>query len=144
MSGAMREKTQADFDMDRFIDMFDEAMTSSDPRVIETLRKLMMIVALTRPEDRSHSIDRRTGPLRQMYDDVKVAHRRISDLEDTVKMVMNNQEEIKYKDWPNTQAKYKMMAAAQMAQEIDQDVLNQIKSRAKGLNVIPPAGKLHK
>jgi len=50
MSGAVREPDQADFDLDRFIDMFDEAMMSSDPRVIETLRKLMMIVVLTRPE----------------------------------------------------------------------------------------------
>ena len=47
---AAREKDQADFDLERFVDMFDTAMTSNDPRVVETLRKLMMIVALTRPE----------------------------------------------------------------------------------------------
>jgi len=46
---AAREKDQADFDLERFVDMFDTAMTSNDPRVVETLRKLMMIVALTRP-----------------------------------------------------------------------------------------------
>ena len=90
MSGAMRVKAQADFDMERFVDLFDEAMTSSDPRVIETLRKLMMIVALTRPEDRSHIIDRRTGPLRQMYEDVRSCHRRISDLEDEFTMSKNH------------------------------------------------------
>ena len=41
MSEAMRDKAQADFDIDRFVDLFDKAMTSSDPRVIETLRKLI-------------------------------------------------------------------------------------------------------
>ena len=37
----MRDKAQADFDIDRFVDLFDKAMTSSDPRVIETLHKLI-------------------------------------------------------------------------------------------------------
>ena len=50
---AARELDQSDFDLDRFVDMFDEALTSTDPRVVETLRKLMMIVALTRPESSS-------------------------------------------------------------------------------------------
>ena len=48
--GAARDPDQADFDLERFINMFDEAMTSKDPRVMETLRSLMMIVTLTRPE----------------------------------------------------------------------------------------------
>jgi hypothetical protein len=63
--GAAREPDQADFDLDRFVDMFDEAMTSKDPRVVETLRKLLMIVALTRPETyEDHG--RRSGPLRRL------------------------------------------------------------------------------
>lgn len=131
MSGAMRVNAQADFDMERFVDLFDEAMTSSDPRVIETLRKLMMIVALTRPEDRSHSIDRRTGPLRQMYEDVRSCHRRISDLEETVKTFMHN--ETQKASWYSQEEKYKMALEAQMAQQIDQDVLNQLKAKARGL-----------
>jgi hypothetical protein len=84
MSGAMREKSQDDFDLERFVDMFDEAMTSNDPRVIETLRRLMMIVVMTRPEDKDHFVERKTGPLRQMYDDVRGCHRRISDIEDAL------------------------------------------------------------
>ena len=46
---AAREKDQADFDLERFIDMFDEAVNSRDPRVVNALRSLMMIVTLTRP-----------------------------------------------------------------------------------------------
>ena len=41
--GAARESDQADFDLERFIDLFDDAMTSKDPRVVETLRNLLML-----------------------------------------------------------------------------------------------------
>ena len=67
--GAAREKDQADFDLERFIDMFDTAMTSDDPRVVETLRKLMMIVALTAPETRKEH-HRNSGPLRRLFEDM--------------------------------------------------------------------------
>ena len=129
MSGAAREAGQADFDLERFINMFDEAMTSKDPRVIETLRSLLMIVTLTRPEDHNHGIDRRTGPLRQMYDDVRQAHRRISDLEDMFKMMTRQISEVGAegaRSWPEREELYKMKAAAQMAQQIDHDVLRQL------------------
>ena len=33
MTGASREKDQADFDLESFIDLFDEALTSDDPSV---------------------------------------------------------------------------------------------------------------
>ena len=35
--GAAREKDQADFDLEQFIDLFDEALTSNDPRVKQAL-----------------------------------------------------------------------------------------------------------
>ena len=137
MSGEMREKDQADFDMDRFIDMFDEALTSRDPRVIETLRSLLMITTLTRPEPYSGpAIDRQHGPLRRLAEDVRQAHRRISDLEDMVRMVMRERSEAQNAKWPREEAameKYSMVAAAQVAQQIDQDVINQMKARARGL-----------
>jgi len=66
---ASREKIQADFDLERFIDMFDEAMTSKDERVINALRQLMMMVILTKPE--SNEPITRYGPLRQMHEDMK-------------------------------------------------------------------------
>ena len=78
---ASREKDSADFDLDRFINMFDEALTSQDPRVIDALRGLLMIVALTRPEART-SIER--GPLRRLVDDVTNLNRRLGAVENRV------------------------------------------------------------
>jgi hypothetical protein len=78
---ASREKNSADFDLDRFIRMFDEALTSEDPRVIDALRGLLMIVALTRPEART-STER--GPLRRLVNDVTNLNRRLGAVENRV------------------------------------------------------------
>lgn len=105
MSGAAREKDQGDFDLEHFVDMFDEAMTSEDPRVIETLRRLMMIVVMTRPEDKDHFVERKTGPLRQMYDDVRSCHRRISDIEDTLHSMSRQMQASNNREYQIEQAK---------------------------------------
>ena len=82
---ASREKDSADFDLDRFIRMFDEALTSEDPRVIDALRGLLMIVTLTRPEARTNSMsDRNSGPLRKLVDDVTNLNRRLDAVENRV------------------------------------------------------------
>ena len=78
---ALRETDSADFDLDRFIRMFDEALTSEDPRVIDALRGLLMIVALTRPEAKT-AIER--GPLRRLVDDVTNLNRRLGAVENRV------------------------------------------------------------
>ena len=78
---ASRETDSADFDLDRFIRMFDEALTSEDPRVIDALRGLLMIVALTRPEART-AVER--GPLRRLVDDVTNLNRRLGAVENRV------------------------------------------------------------
>jgi hypothetical protein len=83
--GAGREKVQADFDLERFIDMFDEALTSNDERVINALRSLMMMVVLTKPESRYEGHDRNSGPLRQLYDDLYHLNRRMYSIEENVK-----------------------------------------------------------
>ena len=80
---AARDPDQSDFDLERFINMFDEALTSRDPRVIDALRGLMMMVTLTRSETRDVMQDRRTGPLRRLVEDVNDLHRRIAHLENT-------------------------------------------------------------
>ena len=86
MTGAAREKDQADFDLERVIDMFDEAMTSRDPRVIDALRSLMMIVTLTRSETYSNPIeDKNRGPLRRLFEDMHHINRRLSDVEHKVR-----------------------------------------------------------
>ena len=84
--GAAREKDQADFDLDRFIDMFDQAMVSRDPRVVDALRSLMMMVILTRPEvDATLAVDRQRGPLRRMYEDLGHMNSRIARIEEEIR-----------------------------------------------------------
>jgi hypothetical protein len=75
-----REKGQADFDLERFIDMFDEALTSKDERVVNALRSLMMMVILTKPETRDRLGD--VGPLRQIYEDMHNLNRRVNSMEE--------------------------------------------------------------
>ena len=81
---ASREKDSADFDLDRFINRFDEALTSEDPRVIDALRGLLMIVALTRPEAKSAIDNQHRGPLRKLVDDVTNLNRRLGAVENRV------------------------------------------------------------
>jgi hypothetical protein len=78
MSGASREKDQADFDLEAFIDLFDEALTSDDPSVQKTLQHLMVIAALARNHDKHNS---RSGPLRRLFDDQNNIIRRLERLE---------------------------------------------------------------
>lgn len=79
-----REKDSADFDLDRFIRMFDEALTSQDPRVIDALRGLLMIVTLTRPEAKTGIDNQHRGPLRRLVDDVTNLNRRLGAVENRV------------------------------------------------------------
>ncbi len=76
--GAARERDQADFDLEAFIDLFDEALTSDDPSVQKTLQHLMVIAALARNHN-NH--DRRNGPLRRLFDDQAEIIRRLERLE---------------------------------------------------------------
>jgi hypothetical protein len=75
---AAREKDQADFDLEAFIDLFDEALTSDDPSVQKTLQHLMVIAALARNHDGHNA---RSGPLRRLFDDQKNILRRLERLE---------------------------------------------------------------
>ena len=136
--GAAREADQADFDLERFIDMFDEALTSQDPRVMNALRSLMMMVTLTRPEIKmEHS--RRDGPLRRLFEDMNHLNRRMHDMEDKVNAMSrssDSSEKYSYTHYPDK--KYAMTAAQAMAAQIDQEVLNQfnkgmVLDRVKGL-----------
>lgn len=147
--GAAREKDQADFDLERFVNMFDEAMTSSDPRVIETLRSLMMIVTLTRPES-SDVHNQRKGPLRRSFEDMNHMWKRMEQMEEELRQMHQriSQHERDRGMWPREQAaaeeKYKMMAASQMAQSIDQDVMRQLsRNAAMAINggLVPSKGK---
>ena len=76
--GAAREKDSADFDLESFIELFDEALTSDDPSLQKTLQHLMVICALARNHS-GHSS--RSGPLRRLYDDQNNILRRLERLE---------------------------------------------------------------
>jgi hypothetical protein len=76
--GVVREQDQADFDLEAFIDLFDEALTSDDPSVQKTLQHLMVIAALARNHAKH---DQRNGPLRRLFDDQKNIIRRLERLE---------------------------------------------------------------
>ena len=67
-----------DFDLERFIDMFDTAITSTDPRVTNALRSLMMMVILTKPEGDPVS----NGPFRGMHKDLASIRRRVNIIEE--------------------------------------------------------------
>ena len=120
---AARESEQADFDLDRFIDLFDEAMTSKDPRVVETLRNLLMIVTLTRPETYNKH-DRRAGPLRRLFEDMHDLNRRVNRMEE--EQHQRERERAYPKQWPAAEDKYTMAAAANLAQTIDRDVMREL------------------
>jgi hypothetical protein len=126
--GAMREPDQADFDLDRFIDMFDTAMTSEDPRVVETLRKLMMIVALTKPE--APAADRQ-GPLRRLYEDMQDLNRRTRRLDEELRNVSAEVRRTMPRDREayNWDAKYSMVGAQKLAQQIDHNILDQMRQQ---------------
>ena len=137
---AAREKDQADFDLERFVDMFDEAMTSRDPRVIDALRGLMMIVTLTRPESRDSGLhDRNAGPLRRLYEDMNHLHRRVERMEEQLRYAERSQPRTAqgYDPYNYPWEKYSMQSAAAMAAKIDQDTLDKLKAqnvaKVKGL-----------
>jgi hypothetical protein len=80
------EKTQADFDLERFIDMFDEALTSNDERVVNALRSLMMMVILTKSEERKNAD---IGPLRQIFEDMHQLNRNFHDVSERLRRLEN-------------------------------------------------------
>jgi hypothetical protein len=134
---AAREKDQADFDLERFVDMFDEALISQDPRVMNALRSLMMMVTLTRPESRDGGLhDRNHGPLRRLYEDVNHLNSRLHRMEDEVQQIRNQERRDRdgwkkayQSDYPYEKYDYTIQKAAeQISAKVDQDMLNQLKS----------------
>ena len=80
--GVMKEKEAEDYDLERFIEMFDTAMTSRDPRVKQALRQLMMMVILTDSGDHEAEVrERDKGPLQEMFNDLRDLRRRVHEIE---------------------------------------------------------------
>lgn len=128
-----RQKDQADFDLERFIDMFDEAMTSDDPRVINALRSLMMIVTLTRPESYSNAIDSNTGPLRRLFEDLRHLNSRVGRVEDEFRSLQRNYpEKARSENYRYPYEKYSLdiATAGQLASQADrEEILNRIQGQ---------------
>lgn len=75
----MRQKDQADFDLETFVDLFDTAMTSTNPAVRKAFKNLLMISAIVNSDTASSGL--RQGPLRKLVEDLQHLNRRISQLE---------------------------------------------------------------
>ena len=83
---SMREKTQADFDLERLFELMDEALTSKDERVQNALRGLLTIIELTRTQDDGKNIiETSHGPLRQMQQDLNNLRSRIANVENQLR-----------------------------------------------------------
>lgn len=138
---AARDPDQADFDLERFIDMFDAAMTSSDPRVIETLRKLLMIVALTRPEEPAGDFK---GPLRRLFEDMSHLNRRMHRMEEEIHQLNRARfQERKVYSWEEPKDKYALAVAPA---QIDEDVMRKLSAQTatainSGLNLLGPENR---
>ena len=74
-----REKDQADFDLEKFVDLFDTAMSSDNPTVQRALRNLLMIATMVDAENTDTAV--RQGPLRRLIEDQNNIIRRLQDLE---------------------------------------------------------------
>jgi hypothetical protein len=85
---AVRDKTQADFDLERLFEYLDEALTSRDERVQSALRGLLTIIELTRTQDDGKmAIETSHGPLRQMQEDLNNISRRLYNLQEEVRQI---------------------------------------------------------
>lgn len=85
---SMREKTQADFDLEKMFAYLDEALTSRDERVQSALRGLLTIIELTRPQDDGKmAVETSHGPLRQMQEDLKHMNRRLNNLAEEMRQM---------------------------------------------------------
>lgn len=83
---SVREKTQADFDLEKLFEMLDEALTSKDERVQNALRGLLTVITLTRTQDDGQmAIETRHGPLRQMQEDLRDISRSLNNLREEVR-----------------------------------------------------------
>lgn len=74
-----REKDQADFDLETFVDLFDTAMTSDNPAVKKAFKNLMLIAAIVNSENKDEAI--RQGPMRRLVEEHQNLIRRLNNLE---------------------------------------------------------------
>ena len=76
---ASREKDQADFNLETFVDLFDTAMSSDNPAVQRALKNLVLISAIVNAQQNTEGL--RKGPLRREIEDIQHINKRLSNLE---------------------------------------------------------------
>jgi hypothetical protein len=82
-------------DIDKLIDVLDEAIMSDDPRVQDCLKKLLVVVALTNTDqDRSNP-----GPLRQLWVELHAVSRRVQSLKTIEAMRTQSQQHYGVPTW---------------------------------------------
>ena len=69
--------TQEEFDLHRFVELFDIAMSSDNPSVKKCLQNLMMVAALVHAEDGPVKL----GPMKSLIDEVKTLSVRVRESE---------------------------------------------------------------
>jgi hypothetical protein len=75
----VRDKDSSDFDLETFVDLFDTALTSTNPAVKKAFKNLLMVTAIVHAKE--DEFDSRQGPLRRLVDDIRNLNRRLSNLE---------------------------------------------------------------
>lgn len=75
----MREKDQADFDLETFVDLFDTAISSDNPTVQRALKNLILVSTIVNAQENPKGL--RRGPLRRVIEDIQALNKRISNLE---------------------------------------------------------------
>ena len=119
MSGAMREKDSADYELERFIEMFDYAITTDDIRVKNALRQLMMMVILTSNEHEDDNRDRRhRGPLRRMQQDLGDLARTTMRLSEEMQSIKNQLDLLRSQSYTQAQTAKEYYANNTVARNI--------------------------
>jgi hypothetical protein len=75
----MRQKDQADFDLETFVDLFDTALTSDNPTVRRAFKNLILVASIVQAEENRDGLA--NGPLRRLVEDIRSLNRRIGNLE---------------------------------------------------------------
>jgi len=75
-----REKDQADFDLERFVELFDECMTSENPAVQKAFKNLLLVASISHSDTKRFPVTK--GPLRRLVEDLHHINRRVGQLED--------------------------------------------------------------
>lgn len=65
-----------DFDLEKFVDLFDTAMSSDNPTVKKAFKNLMLVAALVEAEN-----ENKTGPLRSLVTEVRNLQHRMTIIE---------------------------------------------------------------